>query len=252
MSRPLHAQVAGDLRTRILGGELPTGSPIPSEAQLCAQFGASRGTIRSALATLRREGLIGGGRGRPPEVLDTALSQPFEQLVSFSTWVSGIGHRPGQRTVEIARRGASAAAAEALGIEEGEPVVDVLRLRLLDGLPAMLERSSFVERVGRLLFDFDPDTGSIYDYLTRAGVDLHGARHTFDAVAADPVDAGLLEVGAGSPLLRERRRAVASDGTPLEYAEDRYRPDRVTFTIDNTRPATGGLTTDVRILKEIS
>lgn len=252
MARPLHIQVAADLRGRILGGDLPPGSTMPSEARLCEEFHASRGTIRSALAALRREGLIGGGQGRPPTVRDTALGQPFEQLLSFSNWAIQIGRTPGQRTIEVARRGATEVAAQALDVDVGTPVVEVLRLRLLDGRPALLERSSFIEPVGRLLFDFDPDTGSIYDYLTGAGVDLHSARHTMDAVAADETDAELLDLGVGSPLLRERRRATAADGTPLEYADDRYRPDRVSFTIDNSRPASLGVRTDVRILKEIS
>jgi GntR family transcriptional regulator len=249
---PLHVRIAENLRGRILRGELPPGTTLPSEARLCAQFQASRGTIRSALNTLRREGLIGGGQGRPPTVRDTSLGQPFETLISFSSWANEGGHVPGQRTIEVARRGASAAAAEVLGVEEGTPVVDILRLRLLDGRPAMLERSSFVESVGRLLFDFDPDSGSIYAFLISRGVELNKARHTFDAVAADETDAELLDVEVGSPLLRERRRAMADDGTPLESADDRYRPDRVTFTIDNARPASAGISTDVRVLKEIS
>jgi GntR family transcriptional regulator len=252
MSRPLHTQVAEAIRARIIGGELPTGAPIPSEAQLCEQFGASRGTIRTALATLRREGLLSGGQGRPPTVRDTALGQPFEQLISFSAWVRQIGHTAGQRTIEVARRGATAAAAEALGIDEGDPVVDVLRLRLLDGHPAMLERSTFVEHVGRLLFDFDPDAGSLYAYLTAAGVDLHGARHTMDAVARRRSRSSGLPTEMSSRSASVSSAATASDGTPLEYADDRYRPDRVTFTIDNTRPSAAGIRTDVRILKEIS
>lgn len=249
---PLRAQVADELRGQILRGELPRGTNLPSEARLSARFGASRGTVRSALATLRHEGLIGGGQGRPPVVRDTAVGQPFENLVSFTAWSRQIGRTPGQRTIELARRGASTAAAAALGIDEGEPVIEVLRLRTLDGDPAMLERSTFVERVGRLLFDFDPDTGSIYAWLTSRGVDLHAARHTIDAVAAVEVDADLLDLEVGSPLLRERRRATSADGVPLEYGDDRYRSDRVTFTIDNNRPASVGVTHDLRILKETS
>jgi GntR family transcriptional regulator len=249
---PLRVQVADELRGQIQRGELARGTNLPSEAALSARFDASRGTIRSALATLRHEGLIGGGQGRPPVVRDTAVGQPFENLLSFTAWAKQIGRVPGQRTIEVARRGASTAAAAALGIDEGDPVVDVLRLRTLDGDPAMLERSTFLERVGRLLFDFDPDTGSIYAWLTSQGVDLHAARHTIDAVAADEVDAELLDLEIGSPLLRERRRATSSDGTPLEYGDDRYRSDRVTFTIDNTRPASVGIAHDLRILKETS
>lgn len=252
MATSLHARVAADLREMILDGTLAPGAPLPSEARLCEQFTASRGTIRSALAALRHEGLIGGGQGRPPVVRDTAAGQPFETLMSFTTWSQRLGRTPGQRTVEIARRGASALAANELGIDEGTPVVDVLRLRLLDGEPAMLERTTFIEPVGRLLFDFDPDSGSIYAHLANEGVDLASARHTFDAVAADDTDATLLGLDVGAPLLRERRRTTSTDGVALEYSDDRYRPDLVTFTIDNARPASAGISQDLRILKETS
>jgi GntR family transcriptional regulator len=254
MSIPRHVAIADQLRQEVTGGLLPAGSSLPSEAQLCRRFDASRGTVRTALATLRREGLIGGGQGRQAVVLDSVPGQPFESLQSFSSWAQQIGRTPGQRTVEVARRGASTVAAVALGIEPGEPVVDVLRLRLLDDEPAMLERSTFVMSVGRLLFDFDPDSGSLWAYLIGQGADLHTARHTFDAVAADDVDADLLDVELGSPLLRERRLATTVDGVALEYSEDRYRSDRVTFTITNTHPGSGatGVPADLRILKEIS
>jgi GntR family transcriptional regulator len=252
VSIPLHTQVADELRRQILTGRYPPGEKLPSEARLCEQFDASRGTIRNALARLRQEGLIGGGQGRAPSVRETAVGQPFENLLSFTAWAAGIGRVPGQRTLEVARRRASAEAAEALGLEEGAPVVELLRLRLLDGEPAMLERSTFVEPVGRHLFDFDPDAGSVYAHLTACGVDLASARHTIDAVAADDTDADLLEVRIGAPLLRERRRAVSGDGVPLEFGDDRYRPDRVTFTIDNARPTSAGVNRDLRVLKESS
>lgn len=248
----MHARVADKLRGRIGRGELMPGAALPSEAQLCEQFGASRGTIRSALAALRREGLIDGSQGRPPVVRDAVASQPFENLLSFTAWAEQLGRTPGQRTIEVARRAVSGAAARELGLEPGTLGVDVLRLRLLDGEPVMLERATFVEPVGRLLFDFDPDAGSIYAYLTAEGVDLRSARHTFDAVPAEALEAELLGVPTGAPLLRERRRATCADGTPLEYGDDRYRPDRVTFTIDNSRRTSTGLPRDLRILKETS
>ncbi|MGW5387105.1 GntR family transcriptional regulator [Nocardia sp. NPDC003963] len=240
MTPPLHARVSAALRDRIRRAEFPAGASLPSESELCREFGASRGTVRTALATLRHEGLIDGGQGRRPVVRETAVGQPFETLLSFTAWAERIGRVPGQRTVEIARRGAAAGTAAALRIEEGAPVIEVLRLRLLDGEPVLVERAAFVEDVGRLLFDFDPDTASIYAHLADRGVDLHSARHTIDAVGADETDAALLAIAAGTPLLRERRLTSSAAGTPLEYGEDRYRPDRVTFTIDNSRPAAPG------------
>ena len=252
MSLPIHVRVADELRGRIQRGELVPGAALPSEARLCEEFGASRGTIRSALAALRHEGLIDGSQGRPPVVRDAVASQPFENLLSFTAWAEQLGRTPGQRTIEVALRAVSGIAAHELGLEPGILGVDILRVRLLDGEPVMVERSTFVEPVGRLLFDFDPDCGSIYAHLTAEGVDLRSARHTFDSVLAGELDAELLGVPVGAPLLRERRRATSADGTPLEYGDDRYRPDRVTFTIDNSRPTSVGLPGDLRILKETS
>lgn len=231
----IHAAVADALRRRILAGDLPIGSRLPSEAQLCAEWKASRGTVRQALAALRAEGLIGGGPGAPPVVRSRHLSQSFETFLSFTRWAHLIGRTPGQHTIEVARRRADQLVADALNLEEGDPVVQVLRVRLLDEVPAMLERTTFVEPAGRLLFDADLDHGSIYDHLIGSGVDLSNARHVIDAVAADAVDAAALDVPVGAPLLRERRHTTSASGEPQEYSDDRYRPDLVSFTVVNTQ-----------------
>jgi GntR family transcriptional regulator len=230
---PLHERVAADLRARILSGDLAVGAPVPSESELCLQWQGSRGPVRQALASLRAEGLISGGRGKPPTVLRREVAQPFDSFVSFSRWAHMLGLPPGQNTVEIARRRADQDIADHLDIEAGEPVVQLLRQRTLGGEPVMVERTTFVRAWGSLLFEHDPDSGSIYEHLTSKGLQIGVARHTIDAVQADRYDRELLGVAAGAPLLREVRIAYTSGGEAFEYSDDRYRPDRVTFTIDN-------------------
>ncbi|MFF1253490.1 GntR family transcriptional regulator [Pseudarthrobacter sp. NPDC058329] len=232
--QPLHQRLTVELRGRITSGAWPEGFQIPSEAELCREFEASRGTVRQALSALRKEGLILGGRGRQPVAGRAALSQPFTTFMSFTEWAGSIGRIPGQQTREIARRPASAEVATQLGIQSGEPVVDVLRLRLLGDVPAMVERTSFILSAGKLLFGFDTDSGSIFSYLKSSGVDLSRGRHTIDAVAADALDAELLGVEPGSPLLRERRLTSSAAGKPIEYSDDRYIPGLTNFTIENT------------------
>jgi GntR family transcriptional regulator len=237
---PLHRTLADELRTRIRSGAIGVGEALPSEAELCREFSASRGPVRQALAALRDEGLIGGGQGRRPVVLDAVPAQPFESFLSFTRRAELTGHVPGQRLHEIALRHPSPAVAAALGLEPEDYAVQLIRLRLLDDRPAMLERMTYVEKVGRALLDADLNAGSIYALLTGQGVDLHAARHTFDAVAADELDASLLDVEVGHPLLRERRLTWDSAGDALEWSEDRYRPDVATVTVTNTRSGRGG------------
>lgn len=239
MTEPLHRIVAGELRGRIRRGELAVGAAVPSESELCREFSASRGPIRQALATLREEGLIGGSQGRRSMVLDAVPAQPFESFWSFTRRAELTGHRPGQKLQEIALRRPDESAQRALGLDPDELAVSLLRLRLLDDRPAMVERMTYVETVGRPLLSADLDAGSIYAFLSARGVDLHAARHTFDAVAADALDAKLLEVDEGAPLLRERRLTTDSLGVPVEWSEDRFRPDVATVTVMNTRSGRG-------------
>lgn len=199
-------------------------------------FEVSRGPVRQAIAALRSEGLIAVTRGRPPRVIGTVASQSLSSFLSFSEWAKSTHRTPGQKTLETARRPASDAAADALDLKPGEPVVQVLRVRSVDDKPVMVERTTFVLEVGRHLFDFDPDSGSIFAHLRSCGVELVTARHTFDAVAAEETDADHLGIEVGTPLLRERRITFDPSGIPLEYSEDRYLPSEVTFTVENTQP----------------
>ena len=238
---PAHVRIATELRDRITRGTLRVGDHVPSESQLCHQWGVSRGPVRQALQSLRATGLIGGGPGRPAVVLSRNMSQSFETFLSFSRWVAALGGRAGQRTVEVAKRPAGADVAAALGLDAGESVVQVLRVRLLDGSPVMIERSSFVEPVGRLLFEFDCDSGSIYAFLGSRGVELDRARHVIDAVSATEQDSALLGIDCNAPLLREQRHAGNSKGELFEFSDDRYRPDVISFCIENSQYAPAAL-----------
>lgn len=246
MAMALHELIADDLREQIRLGELTVGVALPSESQLCERWKSSRGPVRQALATLRSEGLIAGGRGKPPVVCTSSIGQPFDTLLSYSAWAHSIDRKPGQRTLELALRRADEHAASVLQIDEGVPVVQMLRLRYLDGEPAMLERATFVEHVGRRLFDFDCDSGSLWAYLLSQGVQFANASHAIDAVAADAVDAEHLAVPEGAPLLRQQRCTRRTDGEVIEYHDDRYLPGIVSFTLENTLDARCALTRNAK------
>jgi GntR family transcriptional regulator len=230
-----HAYVAAELRQRIMRRDYAVGESLPAESALCAEFDVSRGPVRQALATLKNEGLIRLSQGKPAVVRTHDATQTLDTFTPFTQWAERTGRTPGSRTLEIARRRVSEPAATALELPGDEFVVEVLRVRLLDGEPTMIERSTYIDPVGSLLFDFDTDSGSMTDYLAGHGVRFDSMEHVLDAVAAARVDAESLGIDPGSPLLRERRTSRDPNGVPFEYADDRYRPDRVAFSIVNAR-----------------
>lgn len=230
---PRHAMITADLRARIRSGELAPGTAIRSEWELAASFGVSRGTVRQALSTLRSEGLISGGQGRRAIVARPTLAQSFDKLVSFTSWAESLGLEPSARVLELVRRPADAQDALDLELGQGAEIFQYRRLRLLDGEPAMLEVSSFIERVGRLLLDCDLNQGSVYTQLGELGVVFHEARQRITAISADAEEAALLGVHRHAPLLEVRRIVLDPDGHPLEASRDVYRGQEFAITIHN-------------------
>lgn len=55
--RPAYEQVAAQLREAILDGRFAPGDELPTERELCQQFGVSRTTVREALRALQAQGL---------------------------------------------------------------------------------------------------------------------------------------------------------------------------------------------------
>jgi GntR family transcriptional regulator len=237
-SDPLHHQVAEELRGGIRRGEYPPGSRLPSEQELAHRHGVARGTIRQALTALRNEGALASRRGARGVVLATPRTQSFSELLSFSAWARSLGEEPSARVIELVRREAVEREAIQLSVAPRATVYELLRVRLLSGVPVMVERTLFVDEVGRLLGSIQLERDSIYERLADHGVVFARARHTIGAVAADSVDARLLDVRRGTALLRQQRRSTSPAGDPLELADDRYRGDAVSFVVDNTAAST--------------
>ncbi|MFZ5852974.1 MAG: GntR family transcriptional regulator [Chloroflexota bacterium] len=237
--RPLHRLISDELAREVALGQPAIGEALPSESELMVRFGVSRGTIRQALAALRADGTIAGGRGVPPIVRGPRLSQPFTELLSFSSWVRSLGRRPSGRVVEFTIRAASPETARALGLEIGARVRHLVRVRYADGEPLMIERTTFPGEIGDRVAGIDLEHDSIYAELATQGVVFDAAHQEIDAIGATAADARLLDVAPRTPLLRVRRLTYSPAGRPLEWSEDRYLSGRVTLAIHNSaaRPA---------------
>jgi GntR family transcriptional regulator len=117
--------------------------------------------------------------------------------------------------------------ATALGLNEGELVLEVIRVRLADEQPVSLERARFpAERFPGLL---DRSlAGSIYDLLeTEYGLRVGEAEERIEVIGAAAADARTLEVRPGAPLISISRTAWTAEGWAFEHSRDLFRADRV-------------------------
>lgn len=245
MAEAVYTQIADDLRAQIAAGTLRPGDDVPTEAELAEKWHTSRGPIRNALSLLRGEGLLETSRGRPARVVARKANQAVDVSVPFTRWARELGVTPGAQTQELSLRRAGDMAA-ALGVSAEDTIVSVVRLRLLDGRPTMLERLTYTEVAGRRLFDVDLDQVSITEYLTSVGHPIVTLQHVIDAVAADDQDAALLRVPRGTPILRLTRTSRDAEGRVFEASEDRYLSEVVRFTV-----AASGISTDGHYMRAV-
>jgi GntR family transcriptional regulator len=110
----------------------------------------------------------------------------------------------------------------------------MVRVRLLDDVPVMVEHAAYPEHIGALLIDADLETGSVYAALAEHGVEVASGHHRISAVAAEAGDAELLRSRPGTPLLRQERTVFAGDGTPIEHSDDRWRGDSIVLDAVNS------------------
>ncbi|MEU1726464.1 GntR family transcriptional regulator [Nonomuraea sp. NPDC005692] len=227
-----YERIAAELRDDILAGAYPVGSQLPSEAELAARHGAARGTVRQAVAVLVAEGLVGSRQGARRIVLGNARSQSFAELHSFAQWARANGYRIGGQVISQRRRAATAPESARFG---GGEVLEVLRLRSLEGEPVLVERTVYAEWVAPAVEALPADCASVTEALyDSVGLIFAYGEHLIDAVPAGAGDARLLGVRRGSPLLRQRRVTTTHEGRPVESSDDRYRAGSVTFSIRNS------------------
>ncbi len=223
-----HSQIEEWLAEAIAAGRLGPGDRIPPEQELAAWLGVSRMTLRHALASLARRGLVTRAVGRRGGtfVAERKLDQDRTALTGFSEQLRRHGLAAGARVLSATERPAGPAAAAALGLHDGDRVFEVRRVRLADGRPIAVEHSLFPAAPfpGLLRCQLD---GWLYELLeTRYGRRPHRARECLEPVIAGTREAAELAVRAGAPLLRVERTAYTRDGQPVEFARDLFRGDR--------------------------
>ncbi len=237
----MHGQIEDWLADTIAAGRLAPGDRLPPEQDLATWFGVSRMTLRHALAALTRRGLVTRSVGRRGGtfVAEPKLEQDLTTLAGFSEQLRRPGMVAGARVLAATEHPAGPAAAAALALHDGAPVLDVRRIRLADDRPVAVEHSLFPAALfpGLLAGRLD---GSFYELLEASyGLRPHRARERLEPVTAGIREAKALDVPEGAPLLLVERTAYSRSGQPIEFARDLFRGDRTRVVMWTAEPADG-------------
>ncbi|MGN6742754.1 MAG: GntR family transcriptional regulator [Amnibacterium sp.] len=235
-SRRLWEQAAARIEAEL--AEAAAGTRLPSEAEQAARLGVSRVTIRQALLSLQRRGLIESSPGRgwflaedpaPAPAGGRPLFEPPGRLMGFSAMARTKGSSPDSVVLEQSSRPATFEEADALSIMPGDELLVLRRVRRLNGAPVAVDRSLVPLFLVPDALALDFATGSLQEALTTAGSAPVTADTEVEAMAADAELAALLKVPVDFPLLKIRQAFFDSTGRPVERGLIIYRGDRYRF-----------------------
>src|SRR5262249_18030809 len=195
---PLHGlqlryqAVREELEAELGRGRRAVGTPGRPERALAERFGVSRVALRRALDELARAGVIARS-GAGWAVASAAIGEPPNALMSLSEMAASRGLTPGARVLERRTRPATIDEAEALGLAPGAPLFELERLRSLDGVPILIDRTRIPLSLAPGLETTELEGRSLYEVLEeRFGMRPTRARFELEAIAAGDRHAALL------------------------------------------------------------
>ncbi|MDG4828266.1 GntR family transcriptional regulator [Solwaraspora sp. WMMD1047] len=213
---PKYLRVLNALRQRIEDGVYGPGAALPSESQLCTEFGVSRPTVLKALGILKQDGWIesqqGKGsfvRGRPP----SGRTSP-----EYARDVLELDETAEVEILHVGPVLASPRIAAELGIAEGTPVYERRRRTVSASGPVDLV-ATFVPvdiAVGTAVIKPEPIPGGLLDHIGRIkGLRADYATERMTARRVGPDEAEALEVPADEPVLSVVLTLHQASGEPI-------------------------------------
>ena len=194
-------QVRQGLLEELLAGTLEPGEKLPNEDKLAERFAVSRATVREAVLGLLEAGYLIRRHGSGTYVTSAPRSRhALDATVSYTAMIRDAGHEPGETVIRKGVRAATELEHTLLGLDDGESVMELERVRLADRRPVIYSRDRIRASLLQGVADEALDS-SLYEILNEAGHAVVRARAELIPTLADAKLSRLLEVTRGAPLL---------------------------------------------------
>ena len=239
---PFYIQVIDFLTEYIELNDFPPGHQLPGEADLCKTFDVSRTVIRQALQELEYKGLIYREKGKGTFVSKPKIHEGlFQELTGFYQDMVAKGHRPRSDVLKQEKIQASKRVADYLDLAENSSVIQIDRLRYVNHEPIVFVTTYLPFDMCPQLLEVDLTNQSLYAYLEKEhGLTIARGRRFLEAVIANQLEAELLQVDIGAPLLMLNSVSYLPDGRPIEYFHALHRGDRSRFETELVRVSQPG------------
>lgn len=235
-----HTDLARVLADGIAGGHFALGSLLPTEFELCEQFGASRYTVRKALDELQELGLISRRKNVGTRVEAVRPVAGFTQAIATVDELAQFGATHVRVVRQVADTVVDLALAKVLGCPGGTRWLRISSLRMDGGRKSrpigwtdVYVEASYTE-VPELVQQ-SPETLISSLIEARYGRRIARIQQEVSAVSVPKELAEPLKTEAGAPALRIVRRYLDSADVAFEISVSIHPAERFTFSMEMKR-----------------
>jgi GntR family transcriptional regulator len=231
---PYYVQLTDQIQEKISSNVWKKGSKIPGELELCEEYGVSRTVVRQALRELELDGLIIRRKGKGTFVSEPKVSEGLVQkLTGFYQDMIERGQVPKTQVLHHRVIECPEIVAGYLQISAGSKVIDINRLRFVEDTPILLVNTFLPFELCPELADVDLTNRSLYEFLEHeCGLFIARGRRYIEAVSANEMEAKLLQIARGAPLVLLDSISYLENGQPIEYYHAVHRGDRTRFEVE--------------------
>jgi len=229
----LAIRVARELRKQ-LKSEYISGGQLPSEPEIAAQLGVSRGTVRQALTILEREGIIFRRQGAGTFVNKYVLriQARIESAYEFSDLIRIAGFEASIRQLDVEKTQLSKEISEMLEIETDSQALSVSKLFLADGQPAIYCIDIVPCNLICEPYELSELHLPVFTFLkNHCGQSIHMSLTEIIPEVADASLAEILDMQPGEPLLRLDEVGHNASGEPVLFSHIYFKDQFIRFTV---------------------
>lgn len=209
--------------------EIGENGQLPSEREICQQYGLSRTTVRQAINELERDGYIYKIHGKGTFVSPKKVNQELVKFYSFTEEMKKLGKVPISKVLSFDIIEADRKISEKLLVANGSKVYRFSRLRIADDIPMMFETSFVPYDLFPGMTKEELEQTALYDiFRNRFQMEIKMAEELFMPVMTSEKEAKLLKMPPSLPSLRIERFTHGADRL-IEYTNTIARGDKFKY-----------------------
>lgn len=218
--------IANKIRQRIIDETYKSNEYLPNQETLMNEFNVSRTTLNKAITVLSMEGLVYSKRGAGTKIMNrnfwyNSNEDSRKEYKGLAAQMKAAKRNLVNEIIEFNVELADKVIQDKLKLKDKAPVYKIIRLRILDSEPYIIEHTYIPVNLVPGLNEKEAKK-SIFEFMRNIlKIEFLGSFKYFRADTADEYDIKYLKCDSNTPIFEVEEINFTLEGEPIEYTRSR-------------------------------